>query len=380
MNDHAPTPDAAPIHLVDSEGSVASAARVISAQDMVALDTEFHAERRYHPEFMLLQVCAPDGQTWLADPRACEIGSIIRAVSTRRVVVHAGQADLGILQREADTAPHDLLDVQIGSAMIGLGYPTRLDTLTRALLDRPLAKQATLSDWSRRPLQPEQIEYAASDVRILIPLSERVRRELEARGRLPWAMAASEEMATRCTRPPSTKHHWTDWEIAASMDPATRATMQAVFEWRDARGRDKDQPPHYMLSDGLALDVARRRPKSVDALQANRRIPGGLVRRYGQEIVRVVAQAGALDLEPVDVPSQAERQAADALQLWAAIQAETSGIAAALAMPRRVALAVARGGAEALVGWRAEALGEGVSAFVAGRTGVFLGPGSTQVR
>jgi ribonuclease D len=380
VNPSASATDAAPIHLVDCETSVQRAVTAISALEEVALDTEFHSERRYHPQLMLLQICGPTGETWLADPSAVDVGPIIRAVSARRVVVHAGQADLAIMQREADTAPRELLDVQIAAGMLGLGYPSRLGVLTTGILGSAIDKKSTLSDWSKRPLSPSQIQYAVQDVRILMPLSQRIRRELVTRGRLQWAEAASEEMAVRATRPTATKHTWSGWEIAPQLDDTTRATLQAIFEWRDARGRDKDQPPHYMLSDGLALDVARRQPRTIDELQANRRVPGGLIRRFGADIVAVVAQASMLDLTQVEVPCAAQRQRATGLELWAAIQAEATGIAPKLAMPRRVALAVAGGGAAALTGWRAEAMHDAVSALLSGEDGLFFDPAKMVVR
>jgi ribonuclease D len=374
------SPDTAPVHLLDSDETISRAAARIGAESELSLDTEFHSERRYHPELMLLQVCAPSGETWLADPRSADVGPVIRAVSTRPVVVHAGQQDLAILQREADAAPKDLLDVQIGAGLLGLGYPTRLSVVAEAVLGRPMAKAATLSDWAKRPLSEAQLHYAVEDVRILLPLAERMRVQLEERGHLGFARTASEELATRSTRPASTNHKWTDWDIAPQMDEPTRTTLQAIFEWRDARGRDKDQPPHYMLSDGLALDVARRRPESVEALASNRRFPGGLVRRFGQDMVGVVRQAQFIHLEPIHIPTQKQRGLADALELWARLQEAQTGIAAKLAMPRRVALAVAKSGSAELRGWRAEALSEPIEALLTGRTSIFLGPDTTEVR
>jgi len=373
-------PQSASVHLLDTDQAIGDAASAIVQFQQVALDTEFHAERRYHPELMLLQVCAPDGTTWLADPRACDVRPIIRAVSTRNVVVHAGQEDLAILHREADTAPQVLLDVQIGAGLMGLGYPTRLQDLCARLLDQPIDKASTLSDWSQRPLSKTQLQYAVTDVRVLLPLAQRIRAELENRGRVGWAEAASVEMATQATRPHTTRHSWSDWEIAPRMDAQTQATMKAIFEWRDARGRDKNQPPHFMLNDGLVLDLARRRPPTVQQLMGNRRVPGGLVRRYGEDLIRIIHQAQLEDLVPVAVPTLPQRQVANALEVWARVQADVTGIASKLAMPRAVALAIAAQGIEALTGWRSEALGEALNAFLDGEIGVYMGPDGPQLR
>ena len=378
MNPSAASPPA--LHLLDSDASISEAAEFISKLDLVALDTEFHSERRYRPEIMLMQVCSPEGETWLADPKNCDLGPLIRAVSSRHVVLHAGQEDIAILQREADVAPHDLFDVQIAAGMLGLGYPTRLSKVLEDTMGETMDKHATLSDWSRRPLSPEQVRYAAMDVQILPVLAESLKRQLKEKGRLTWAVAASSEMAATNIRPRGCRHSWTDWDIASQLDEVQQTNLQAIFEWRDARGRDKDQPAHFMLSDGLALDLARRRPASLAALQANRRIPGGLVRRFGDELVRVISRAPALQMKPLHIPTATQRNIADSLTLWAQTRAPVTGIAARLAMPRDLALSISRKGISALIGWRAEAMGEDLERFLSGESSIILGADGPQIR
>jgi ribonuclease D len=373
VTDSATQPSEQPTHLVQTEGGVQAATRHVAGLPVVALDTEFHAERRYFPEIMLLQVGCPSGEVWIADPRQCDLGPLIRAISGRRVIVHAGQEDLAILHREADTAPVELLDVQIAAGLVGLGYPARLGDVCEAVLDRRIDKGATLSNWAQRPLSALQVAYAAQDVRVLIEIERALENRLTAHGRSRWAEEASAEMGRSSTRPHSTRHKWTDWEIAPSFDSDTRRTLQAVFEWRDARGRDKDQPPHFMLGDGIALDLARRRPRDIDDLQSNRRIPAGLIRRYGDELIRVVNETTLLDDELVAVPTARERGLADALRVWAEIQAPVTGLAAKLVMPRALALSIARKGHEALVGWRVDAIGQALASFLDGRVGIRVG-------
>ena len=49
-----------------------------------------------------------------------------------------------------------------------------------------LAKSHTRTDWSRRPLSPEQIEYALDDVRYLLPLKVQLEEQLDKLNRREW--------------------------------------------------------------------------------------------------------------------------------------------------------------------------------------------------
>ena len=41
----------------------------IVRESILGLDTEFHSERRYHPELMLVQIANRKGDVWIVDPK-----------------------------------------------------------------------------------------------------------------------------------------------------------------------------------------------------------------------------------------------------------------------------------------------------------------------
>ena len=101
---------------------------------------------------------------------------------------------------------------------------------------------------------------------------------------------------------------------------------------------------------------------------------------YGEEIVGVVARTNATEPMPPHVPTLEERHCADFLSLWAKSHEKKTDIAASLAMPRDLALRIARDGTRALTGWRAEALGEDVAAVMDGKKGLFMDLEGVKVR
>ena len=358
--------------LVQHDAGLAPLLSALADEPWVALDTEFHAERRYHPELFLVQFAFADGRSFVVDPKLVVLDALGPALTDTMCVVHAGQQDLGILWRECGASPHRVFDVQIAAGMLGHGYPTRLGTLVENVLSMTAPPAATLSDWSTRPLSRKQLEYAISDARILVPLRDALMEALRSRGRLEWALNASREMAEKAQQRRTIENRWAAWEVAGQMTTDTVQVMTNLSAWRDQRGRDKNQPPTYMLSDGLALDIARRKPRSLSELSSNRRIPQGLIRKFGREIVAVVNDALVHPPPTPFIPSPGQRTTLKALEMWATAEGLRLEISAGLLLPSEVSMRILEEGLGALEGWRTEAIGDSLAAFMAGQTSICM--------
>ena len=130
------------------------------------------------------------GAAACVDPLALAGLAPLAAVLTAPTVVkvmHASRQDLEVLLPVAGlTRP--VFDTQIAAASPGLPAQIGYAELVRRLLGHELAKSHTRTDWSRRPLSPEQIDYALDDVRYLLPLAELLQEQMLARlGRLAVA-------------------------------------------------------------------------------------------------------------------------------------------------------------------------------------------------
>lgn len=335
----------------------------------LGLDTEFHAEHRYWPELMLVQLAEPDGPVWLIDARRLNdltpLGPVLEKVE---IVVHGGQQDVALMRRATGSVPPRLIDTQRAAAFLGLGFPTRLPTIARALLGRDIEKAVGLSDWTTRPLTARQREYAAEDAVLTLQLTVELERRLTARGRWRWAVEASAETVTEALDEPDDASHWLGWDIASALDDTERAALQALLDWREEVGKALNQPVRSVLSDGLALDLARRRPVSLEDLQDNRRLPASLARRHGRALLEVLQRAATTTTRPPEPPSPPQVLFAQALELWAAIVERELEVPRSLILPRALALRVARRGLGALQGWRGELARQGgLDAFLDGR-------------
>ena len=142
--------------------------------DFIALDTEFMRESTYFPKLCLIQA-ANSGACAVLDPLTLpDLAPLWQFLADRRrtKVLHAARQDLEVLAtaRRDSAVPGPIFDTQIAAAL--LGYPAQIGygSLVAERLGHTLAKGHTRTDWTRRPLTPEQLQYAEDDVRYLVPL------------------------------------------------------------------------------------------------------------------------------------------------------------------------------------------------------------------
>ena len=242
-----------------------------------------------------------------------------------------------------------------------------------------LRKSASFTRWDARPLNREQLVYAREDVLHLLELADGLQERLRERGRLGWAREECRalEQASDEREPDAL---FDRLPRVNSLDPTQRAVAHELVTWREATAREADRPAPSVLPDAVLVEIAKRRPSSVERLGQIRGLHEGALRRRGRAIIEAVARGR--EREPIPVASErpAHPDAADAplVALGEALvraRAAEAGLAyelmAARADLQRIVTAVRLDGAEPAVrtleGWRREVVGEELLELLRGR-------------
>ena len=336
------------VFLAQDEDGRSALCEAIEQADQIAVDTEFHAERRFIPELMLMQIATGPESIWLLDPRAIDPAPVAKLLGEKELIVHGGQQDLRILTA-LGARPTRLLDTQQAAGLLGVRYPERLSVLCEHFLDIPVDKSATLTDWSTRPLTSRQLRYAAEDARLLLPLSARLRSLLDEQERTEWAFELGAEQCTKASRGAQPEDLLQTWEICSRLEDDARKVIAALQVWRFQQAQHRDQPMYYILPDSMLLDIARRRPTSIRSLAENRRLHHGLIKRHGRTILGCIQDAISGPV-PRPVPTLQQHRQARLLAVWAELIGEEMHIAPRLLLPDP--MKVVRTGTAGLTGWR----------------------------
>jgi ribonuclease D len=173
-----------------------------------------------------------------------------------------------------------------------------------------------------------------------------------------------------------------------SLDPAQRAVARELVEWREGVAREGDRPVPSVLPDAALVEIAKRRPQSLERLAQIRGLNESTVRRRGQAIVATVARGREREPIPVDGVRPPAPDAADAPLIAlseALVRARASEaelayeLLAARADLQRIVTALREGHEEpdvrTLQGWRRGLVGEELLELLAGRRSLRIGPG-----
>ena len=116
----------------------------------------------------------------------------------RLKLYHFARFDIGIMLAYLGIMAEPLYCTRTASRLIRT-YTDRhgLKDLVKELLGHDLSKQQQTSDWGAAELNDAQREYAASDVRYLHALKERLDERLEREGRTELARACFDFLPTR---------------------------------------------------------------------------------------------------------------------------------------------------------------------------------------
>src|SRR3546814_15934112 len=79
-----------------------------------------------------------------------------------------------------------MFDTQVAAMALGLGEQVGYSSLVESYLGHQVDKGARFTDWSRRPLETRQLDYAISDVTHLATLFPKMLNRLKKTGRGAW--------------------------------------------------------------------------------------------------------------------------------------------------------------------------------------------------
>ncbi len=368
--------------LITTPAALADYCALVRGSDFIAIDTEFMRENTFWPILCLIQVASPDHAAAI-DPMApgMDLAPLLDLlVNTPGLlkVFHAGGQDVEIIVNLTGKTPQPMFDTQIGAMAVGQAEQVGYANLVEGWLGITVDKGARFTDWSRRPLEPRQIEYAIADVTHLAVIFPKMLDKLVATGRGEWLNDEMERLADPAHYVLDPDEAWRRIKLP-SRKPEVLGRLKALAAWREHEARDKDLPRGRIVKDETLADLALTPPRSQDDLGRVR----GLSANWKSNDIGARLLAAVRAAEPLPRAAMADAAprgpglgkdgslVTDLLKLLLKIRARELNVAAKLIARSDDLEALACGARDnlaMLTGWRHEVFGRQAVDLVEGRT------------
>jgi ribonuclease D len=251
------TPRTPTYTFIDQTGQLEPLLAALDRASEVSLDTEADNMYHYRTRVCLFQLMV-GREIFLVDVLAPGINLDAFWTRMRRLhlVMHGSDFDLRLLYALCGFRAHSLFDTMLAAQLLNrqrIGLAALLEEHFGVELD----KNGQKANWSRRPLPPKLLDYAALDVFHLPELRDLLTRELVRLGRFDWfeqQCRAQIAAGTEGFSPPDEN----DWRIGQSerLRGAGLSVLHALWHWREEQARRIDTPPFKVCGTELLMRVA----------------------------------------------------------------------------------------------------------------------------
>jgi ribonuclease D len=342
-------PQLPPPTLITTPTQLKSLVSDLEQAGRLALDTESNSMYAYHYQVCLIQI-STDEWDYIIDSLALRelepLGALLQREDIE-VTMHAAENDVLLLHKDFGWTFGNLFDTLWGARILGWPRPG-LASILEEQFGVTLDKKMQRTDWGQRPLTDRQLAYARFDTHYLLPLRDRIERELRAAGRWQEAQEVFDELRNIRWQEKEPASFWR-LNGARNLEPHQQAVLKALFEWREQRASQRNLPPYRIMRNEVLVELAHRLPTSENEFM---RVPG-VPRRFPPHLARKLAaiiRRAQRDKPPIHPVRQQTGQRPDektmaryeALRQWRTRTAAQRGVESDVVMTNNTLMAIAR--------------------------------------
>jgi ribonuclease D len=268
---------------IDNKDALLTYLEQVKSARWVMLDTEFIREKTYYPKLCLIQIATEDTLACVDPLAIADLSGLFQWLKREDMVkvFHAAWQDLEIIYQLSGSVPVPVFDTQIAAAVLGIGDQMGYARLVEKLLGIQLDKSQSRTDWSRRPLNQKQLEYAIADVVHLRDMYPILLQQLEAGGRLSWLQKSFKHLEDPAQYEPDPRSSWKRVKGIQLLKPVQLSALRELAAWREERAIAKDLPRRWLMADDVLLDMVRMKVSDMEAFGQIRGLKPEQIKRHG---------------------------------------------------------------------------------------------------
>ncbi|MBW7862918.1 MAG: HRDC domain-containing protein [Candidatus Hydrogenedentes bacterium] len=264
----------------------------LRAAPRFAVDLEANSLHAYREEICLIQL-STETQDYILDPLSgvdwSALGGLLADPAIEKVF-HASDYDLTLLKSLHGWDVRHLFDTMWAGRVLGF-EKMGLASVLKEVLGVELTKKYQKADWGRRPLTPEQLDYARNDTHYLLPLRDALEERLREMGCLEeireiFEAECHSDAVTRAYDPESFWHA----RGVRDLSPRALAIFRALHHFREEEAKRRNVPPFKVVNDQMLMKIAGRAAECEGIVAEVPGVSDKLLDRLGHRLQRAVEQ------------------------------------------------------------------------------------------
>lgn len=248
----------APILYVDNQEKLHEAVTSLSLCKQISIDLEFDKNYyRYGFTLCLIQIYSGD-HCYLIDPVSpdIDINELFPVIENEEIqkVCFAFDEDLRLLHSMA-CYPTNLFDLSIASRL--LNFPsTSLTNLLADQLNIDTGSSSQQSNWCKRPLDSNQLHYAANDVIHLFKLKAHFDKMANNNGVRNWIMQENEALQ-KLDYSDVDHNNYIKEKDKSDFNEFEWHIFKELLTWQNEKGEELNRPAYQIIPKTFLGDLAR---------------------------------------------------------------------------------------------------------------------------
>lgn len=258
--------------LISTTSELENACKELMEKDpkFIAIDTEFIRNNlTYYPKLSLIQISYGE-KSFIVDALVPEIDlSFIKKMMLNQGIIkvfHSCQQDIESLLTVFKCVPTPIFDTQVAAMFCHyyhdfIGYSKVVEQYQGIALDKIKAKN---SDWLRRPLSEDQLDYAINDVVYLYDLYQILCNKLEESNRMSWFQEEMELLVDINKYLHSPKDAWRRIKFNYEANPRLMLVVKAVSEWQETLAQRYNINRNKIINNAVIIGLIEKNVERID--------------------------------------------------------------------------------------------------------------------
>lgn len=255
------------MQIIDTQNKLDRILCDINSNKIIGLDTEFIRTNTFWPKLCMIQISTKSNYYLIDTLSNLNYEIFWETLANKNItkVIHSSRQDIEAIFLKSHRVIYPIFDTQLAAMFTGFRESISYSQIVEDIYQIKIDKKLQYSDWSKRPINEEMLDYANDDVRYLIPIFEHLTEKIELQSKVEWFHEEVENLhkiSTELSRKMIISKDNIGKKISKNRDP-----LSSAKEFRDEIAICYNIPRKDVLSDTKLAEIIKSETENIADLK-----------------------------------------------------------------------------------------------------------------